>query len=133
MVKGSGVGIDISSTPDKAREGRGTVRNHRRRRLGLCVGFPCGHITTVAKAFEQARAAAGLPNEVVLYSARHTFATKVMGATGDLSLVMRALGHSSPQTAMIYQHPSLETVRSVVNGQYPEPMQRHNLHHTAIM
>jgi integrase len=93
----------------------------------------CGHITTVAKAFEQAREAAELPKEIVLYSARHTFATKVMGATGDLSLVMRALGHSSAQTAMIYQHPSLETVRSVVNGQYAESMSRHSLRHTAVM
>jgi hypothetical protein len=41
---------------------------------------------------------------------------QAMGATVDLSLVMRALGHSSPQTAMIYQHPSMETVRSIVNG-----------------
>jgi integrase len=93
----------------------------------------CGHITTVAKAFEQAREAAGLSKEVVLYCARHTFATKVMGATGDLSLVMRALGHSSPQTAMIYQHPSLETVRSVVNGVHSEMQSRHNPRHTAIM
>ena len=93
----------------------------------------CGHITTVAKAFEQAREAAELPKEIVLYSARHTFATKVMGATGDLSLVMRALGHSSAQTAMIYQHPSLETVRSVVNGSHVETLQRHNPRHTTVM
>ena len=93
----------------------------------------CGHITTVAKAFEQAREATGLPKEIVLYSARHTFATKVMGATGDLSLVMRALGHSSAQTAMIYQHPSLERVRSVVNEDHAETLLRHNSRHTAIM
>jgi site-specific recombinase XerD len=88
----------------------------------------------VAKAFEQAREAAKLPKEIVLYSARHTFATKVMGATGDLSLVMRALGHSSAQTAMIYQHPSLERVRDVVNEGYAaETLSRHNSRHTAIM
>jgi len=51
-----------------------------------------GHLTTVAKAFEKAREAAKVSKEIVLYSARHTFATKVMGATGDLSLVMHALG-----------------------------------------
>lgn len=75
-----------------------------------------GHLTTVSKIFAQAKRDSGLPDDLVLYCARHSFATKVLGATGDLSLVMRALGHSSPQTAMIYQHPSLETVRSVVNG-----------------
>jgi len=92
-----------------------------------------GHITTVAKAFEQAREAAGLSKELVLYCARHTFATKVMGATGDLSLVMRALGHSNAQTAMIYQHPSLETVRSVVNENQMAMLSRHNSRHTAVM
>ena len=70
------------------------------RRKGAAEGwvFPSdsvtGHVTTVAKAFEDARTAAGLSKEIVLYSARHTFATKIMGATGNLSLVMRALGHT---------------------------------------
>ena len=74
-----------------------------------------GHLTTVAKAFAEAKKVAGLPKEIVLYSARHSFATSVLGATGDLSLVMRVCGHSSANTAMIYQHPDLEAVRSVVN------------------
>lgn len=99
-----------------------------------------GHLTTVAKAFETARESAKLPKEVVLYSARHTFATKVMGASGDLSLVMRALGHTNAQTAMIYQHPSLETVRSIVNER-PRPaskkqgpmLVRHSPRHTSTM
>ncbi len=92
-----------------------------------------GHLTTVATAFETARAEAKLSSAIKLYSARHTFATKIMGATGDLSLVMRALGHTNAQTAMIYQHPSLERVRAVVNEnplaarQTPRPfLVRHN-------
>lgn len=92
-----------------------------------------GHVTTVAKAFEEARAAAGLSKEIVLYSARHTFATKIMGATGNLSLVMRALGHTNAQTAMIYQHPSLETVRTVVNENHGPMLSRHSPRHTAVM
>jgi integrase len=97
-----------------------------------------GHIGTVAKAFEQARELAGVSKEIVLYSARHTFATKVLGASGDLSLVMRALGHTNAQTAMIYQHPSLETVRKIVNerplpaSKKPGPtLVRHNSRHKA--
>jgi integrase len=92
------------------------------RRNGQTEGwvFPsdseCGHTITVAKAFANVRDDLGLSKEIVLYSGRHSFATKVMGATGDLSLVMRVLGHSNAQTAMIYQHPSLETVRAIVNG-----------------
>ena len=92
-----------------------------------------GHITTVAKAFADARATAGLSKDIVLYSARHTFATKVMGSTGDLSLVMRALGHSNAQTAMIYQHPSLETIRTVVNENHGPMLSRHSPRHTAVM
>ena len=95
-----------------------------------------GHVTTVAKAFEEARTAATLSTEIKLYSARHTFATEVMGATGDLSLVMRVLGHTNAQTAMIYQHPSLERVRAIVNER-PTPaakklgpvLLRHNSRH----
>jgi integrase len=107
------------------------------RRKGQTEGwvFPsdsvCGHTTSVAKAFAKARADAGLSKEIVLYSARHSFATKVMGATGDLSLVMRALGHSNAQTAMIYQHPSLETVRALINENQGTRSARHNSSRTA--
>ena len=97
-----------------------------------------GYLTTVATAFETARKNAGLSSEIKLYSARHTFATKVLAATGNLSLVMRTLGHSNAQTAMIYQHPSMEDVREVVNAR-PAPaspklgpvLVRHNPRHTA--
>jgi site-specific recombinase XerC len=85
----------------------------------------------VAKAFAKVRSELGLSKEIVLYSGRHSFATKVMKATGDLSLVMRALGHSNAQTAMIYQHPSLETVRSVINDGHEAAPERHNSRHTA--
>jgi site-specific recombinase XerD len=96
-----------------------------------------GHLTTVATAFETARAKAKLSSEIKLYCARHTFATKVLAATGNLSLVMRTLGHSNAQTAMIYQHPSMEDVRQVVNAR-PSPatsklgpvLVRHNSRHS---
>ncbi|MGO9344981.1 MAG: tyrosine-type recombinase/integrase [Terriglobales bacterium] len=34
-----------------------------------------GHLTTVAKQFRDARSKAGLPGQLVLYCARHTFGT----------------------------------------------------------
>ena len=46
----------------------------------------------LAKAFEEARTAAELSTKIEVYSARHTFATKVMGETGNLALVMRPWG-----------------------------------------
>jgi integrase len=74
-----------------------------------------GHLTTVAKAFAAARRKAGAGRDIVLYSARHTFATRVLAATGNLAVLMKAMGHASPQTAMIYQHPGLEAVRQAVD------------------
>jgi integrase len=92
-----------------------------------------GHLTTVAKAFADARTAAGVRPSVVLYSARHTFATSIMSSTGNLAIVMRALGHANAQTAMIYQHPSMETVRVAVDQKNQVADQRHNLRHSPIM
>lgn len=67
---------------------------------------------------------------MVLYSARHTFATQALAATGNLAAVMRAMGHSSAQTAMIYQHPGIEAIRKAVderNLQARTSQTRHNL------
>lgn len=92
-----------------------------------------GHLTTVAKPFSNARERAGLSRSLVLYAARHTFATHVLGATGNLAVVMRALGHSNAQTAMIYQHPSLETVRTAIDQRNETGSLRHNSRHSVIM
>lgn len=69
---------------------------------------------------------AGLPKNIVLYSGRHTFGTRLLANTGNLSLVMRAMGHSSPQTAMIYQHPDLEVIRTVMDVGTIQNRSRHN-------
>lgn len=48
----------------------------------------CGHLTTVAKMFRIARRKAGLPNTVVLYSARHTFGTDLQDQSKNLAVTM---------------------------------------------
>ena len=63
-----------------------------------------GHITSIDTAFRRARKAAGLPAEIVPYSARHAFATDVTNAGGSTGQVMLALGHSSMAAAERYQH-----------------------------
>jgi integrase len=88
-----------------------------------------GHLTTVAKAFAEARQKANVSSEVVLYCARHTFATHALAATGNLAAVMKALGHSSVQTAMIYQHPSLEAIRQAIDSRNLAQAERHNSRH----
>jgi integrase len=74
-----------------------------------------GHLTTVDKQFREARKAAGLPKNLVLYSARHDFGTRVLQRTGNLAAVMRVMGHSDPRVAMRYQHPDLEIIREGLN------------------
>ena len=74
-----------------------------------------GPLTTVAKQFERARAKARVSPAIVLYCARHTFATYALAATGNLAAVMKAMGHSSAQTAMIYQHPGLDSIRKAID------------------
>jgi len=75
-----------------------------------------GHLTTMGKKFREARREAGLPEKLVLYCGRHDYGTRVLQGTGNLAVVMRAMGHGSPSTAMKYQHPELEQVRRVLNG-----------------
>ena len=75
-----------------------------------------GDLTTVATAFETARSKVKLSSDIKLYSGRPRSPQRSGPQPGNLSLVMRPLGHSNAQTAMIYQHPSMEDVREVVNA-----------------
>ena len=78
-----------------------------------------GHLTTMARRFRQARAKAGLPKSLVLYCGRHDFGTRVLKKTGNLRLVMQTMGHVDVKTAMKYQHPELDIVRSALNDTEP--------------
>jgi len=74
----------------------------------------CGHIVSIAKAFRKARIAAGLPQNLCLYTARHGVGTE-LGAVLSLKEVMDILGHSDSRTALGYQHPSTANVQSRLN------------------
>ena len=74
-----------------------------------------GHITTIDKQFRKARAQAGLPAGLKLYCARHDYGTQMLQQTGNLALVMRAMGQTSTKAAMQYQHPDLEHIRTALN------------------
>jgi site-specific recombinase XerD len=99
-----------------------------RRRSGECKEgwvFPskrsaAGHMTTMAVKFRQARKKAGLPKKLVLYCGRHDFGTRLLKETGNLKLVMQTMGHVDTKTALKYQHPELEIVRSALNRTEPE-------------
>lgn len=74
----------------------------------------CGHLTTVAKQFREARTKAGLSNKLVLYHARHAFGTYAMEQTKNLALVRDVMGHADLRATMIYQHPDLAPLREAI-------------------
>lgn len=74
-----------------------------------------GHLTTVGKLYRAARDKAGLRNDLVLYSSRHDFGTRMLRKTGNLAAVMKVMGHRDVRTAMRYQHPELDIVRDALN------------------
>jgi integrase len=61
--------------------------------------------------FAIARERAGLPPSVVLYSARHTFATDVLHGTKSPAVTMDVMGHTNPKMMMRYQHPEYVQAR----------------------
>ena len=52
-----------------------------------------GHLRSICNLFRQARIVAGLPKELVLYCARHDCGTRILTRTGNLSAVMKTMGH----------------------------------------
>ena len=75
----------------------------------------CGHLTNMANQFRLARAKAGLSKDRVLYRGRHDFGTRMLKSTGNLGAVMKTMGHKDVKTAMRYQHPEIEIVRTALN------------------
>jgi len=76
-----------------------------------------GHLTSVGKLYRAARDKAGLRKDLVLYSGRHDFGTRMLRKTGNLAAVMKVMGHKDVRTAMRYQHPELDIVRDALNNQ----------------
>ena len=76
-----------------------------------------GHfsLSAVENQFVDARREARLPESLVLYCARHTYATDALARTGNMAAVMDTMGHANVQTTMIYQHQGLQQIRGAIN------------------
>ncbi|MGA9985453.1 MAG: site-specific integrase [Acidobacteriaceae bacterium] len=70
---------------------------------------------SVAKQFSAVRKEAQIPKGVVLYSARHSFATDMLDRTGNIVLVGKMLGHRSVTTTQRYLHPEMKGLAELVN------------------
>jgi integrase len=95
---------------------------HRRHVLQNCPRagwvFPCaraatGHRTSIEAEFRTARKKAGLPQQLVLYCARHDAGTNFMRLTGNPKLVQDLLGHSDISTTGRYVHPQASEVQKI--------------------
>ena len=84
-----------------------------------------GHITDreVSKQWLEAKKLAGIPSNVVLYCARHTFATDALEGTGNPVAVMDAMGHAKLDTTRIYVHPRVEQIRDAIEKRNRETVQ----------
>jgi integrase len=82
-------------------------------------GSPISYYT-VAEGMKIVREKMALTKDLVLYSARHTFATDMLDRTGNLALVQKMMGHESILTTQRYLHPALKDVAQLVNERNAE-------------
>jgi len=89
-----------------------------------------GHLNSIAVGFRSLRERVGVSNKIVPYSARHTYGSFTMEATGNIFAVADSMGHVDVQSMKPYQHHRLDPLREVINRRNEANGSRHILRHT---
>lgn len=74
-----------------------------------------GHLEGISKGFAAARKRGGIDPRVVPYSARHTYGTFQMQATGNVFAVSKSMGHANVKSMEPYQHPDTSELNTAID------------------
>ena len=73
----------------------------------------------IARAVERARMSLGLPATATPHALRHSFATHLLGAGGDLRAIQELLGHASLATTQIYTAVDAARLMEIYESAHP--------------
>jgi integrase len=89
-----------------------------------------GHLVAPQGAFRKACRDAGISDDILLYTGRHTFGTFAVQQTGNVFAVSDAMGHQDIKSMRPYQHHDTALLSGVMNKRNES---RHTLRHTTEM
>ncbi len=88
----------------------------------LFLGARGGRLTPrlLQKAMAEARMALGLPASATPHALRHSFATQLLAAGGDLRAIQELLGHASLSTTQVYTEVDEARLMEVYDKAHPK-------------